>query len=63
MTLMNRHLAPELETVFMVPNAQSTFVSSRLTKEIFKLGGPVHGLVPPAVERRMRAKQATIVHT
>jgi pantetheine-phosphate adenylyltransferase len=63
MTLMNRHLEPALETVFMVPNAQSTFVSSRLTKEIFRLGGSVQGLVPPAVERRMRAKQATVVHT
>jgi pantetheine-phosphate adenylyltransferase len=59
MTLMNRHLEPALETVFMMPAEQYAYVSSRLTKEVFRLGGSVRGLVPPAVERWMQARQAT----
>jgi pantetheine-phosphate adenylyltransferase len=59
MTLMNRHLEPDLETMFMMPAARYTFVSSRLTKEVFGLGGSVHGLVPPVVERWMRAKRGS----
>jgi pantetheine-phosphate adenylyltransferase len=62
MTLMNRHLEPAVETVFMMPAEQYTYVSSRLTKEVFRLGGSVRGLVPPVVERWMQAKQATAVH-
>ena len=58
MALMNRHLEPTLETVFMMPAEQYTYLSSRLIKEVFQLGGEVRGLVPPAVERSMRAKQA-----
>jgi len=61
MTLMNRHLEPALETIFMMPAEQYTYVSSRLTKEVFRLGGSVHGLVPPIVERWMQAKQAAAV--
>ena len=57
MALMNRHLAPGLETVFMMPDEKYTFVSSRLIKEVFTLGGEVQGLVPPVVERKLRAKQ------
>ena len=59
MALMNRHLAPGLETVFMMPDEKYTFVSSRLIKEVFTLGGEVHGLVPPVVEEKLRAKQKT----
>jgi pantetheine-phosphate adenylyltransferase len=59
MALMNRHLEPMLETVFMMPAEQYTYLSSRLTKEVFYLGGDVTGLVPPAVERAMRRKQET----
>ncbi len=62
MTLMNRHLEPGVETVFMMPSEQFTYLSSRLTKEVFRLGGSVHGLVPPAVERWMQAKQAAALH-
>ena len=51
MALMNRHLEPGLETVFMMPAEQYTCLSSRLIKEVFQLGGQVKGLVPPAVER------------
>lgn len=58
MALMNRHLSPELETVFMVSSAANAYLSSRLVKEVFALGGPVAGLVPPAVERRMQERHA-----
>jgi pantetheine-phosphate adenylyltransferase len=57
MALMNRHLEPMLETVFMMPAEQYTYLSSRLTKEVFSLGANVSGLVPPAVEQLMRKKQ------
>src|SRR5215510_5511841 len=57
MALMNRHLEPMLETVFMMPAEQYTYLSSRLTKEVFSLGGNVSGLVPPAAEVRMKQKQ------
>jgi len=56
MAMINRRLEPELETVFMVPAVAYSFVSSRLVREIARLGGPVSGLVPPSVERRLRAK-------
>lgn len=53
MALMNRHLEPTLETVFMMPAEQYTYLSSRLIKEVFGLGGDVRGLVPPVVEARL----------
>jgi pantetheine-phosphate adenylyltransferase len=56
MALMNRKLAPDLETVFLMPAESYTYVSSRLVKEIFLHGGSVEGLVPPAVEKRLREK-------
>lgn len=56
MALMNRHLSSELETVFMMPAEAYTYVSSRLVKEIFKLGGSVTGLVPPLVEEQLAEK-------
>jgi pantetheine-phosphate adenylyltransferase len=56
MAMMNRKLDPNLETLFMMPNEQYTYVSSRLIKGVFKLGGDVSELVPPMVERRMKAK-------
>jgi pantetheine-phosphate adenylyltransferase len=57
MALMNRHLAPGLETVFMMPDEKYTYISSRLIKEVFTLGGEITGLVPPVVEQKLRAKQ------
>lgn len=60
MALMNRRLAPQLETVFMMPAEQYTYISSRLIKEVFMLGGEVGGLVPPIVEERLRMKQASL---
>ncbi len=56
MALMNRRLNPKVETVFMMPAESYTYVSSRLVKEVFRLGGQVSELVPPAVEKRLRAK-------
>jgi pantetheine-phosphate adenylyltransferase len=57
MALMNRRLQPALETVFMMPAEAYSYVSSRLVKEVFQLGGNVQGLVPPLVETRMRQKE------
>ena len=56
MALMNRRLHPELETVFMMPAEAYSYVSSRLVKEVFHLGGDIEGLVPRLVEERMRIK-------
>jgi len=56
MALMNRKLEPRLETVFMMPAEAYSYISSRLVKEIFQLGGSVRGLVPPMVEDRLRQK-------
>lgn len=53
MTMMNRKLRPGLETVFMVPNESYAYVSSRLVREISKLGGRIDGLVPPNVVRAL----------
>jgi pantetheine-phosphate adenylyltransferase len=60
MALMNRRLNHDLETVFLMPAEQYTYTSSRLIKEVFRLGGKVSGLVPPVVEQRLRQKQASI---
>src|SRR5918992_1131860 len=60
MALMNRHLEPTLETVFMMPAEQYTYLSSRLIKEVFSLGGEVRGLVPPSVEARMQEKSGRV---
>ena len=56
MALMNRRLNSKIETVFMMPAEQYTYISSRLIKEVFALGGRVHGLVPELVEQRLREK-------
>jgi pantetheine-phosphate adenylyltransferase len=56
MALMNRRLEPALETVFMMPAEAYSYVSSRLVKEVFHLGGSIDGLVPAVVEQRMRTK-------
>ena len=56
MALMNRKIEPDVETVFMMPAETFSYLSSRLVKEIARLGGPVKGLVPPIVEERLRAK-------
>src|SRR5687768_17485252 len=57
MALMNRHLNPDVETVFMMPAETYTYVSSRLVKEVVALGGSVTNLVPRLVEDRLRDKK------
>jgi pantetheine-phosphate adenylyltransferase len=56
MALMNRKLHPELETVFMMPAEQYSYLSSRLVREVAQLGGSVEGLVPEMVEQRLKEK-------
>jgi pantetheine-phosphate adenylyltransferase len=56
MALMNRKLQPALETVFMMPAEQYSYISSRLVREIAQLGGSIQGLVPEIVEQRLREK-------
>lgn len=56
MALMNRRLEPSVETVFLMAAEDYSYVSSRLVKEVFQLGGAIDGLVPASVEARMRAK-------
>jgi pantetheine-phosphate adenylyltransferase len=58
MALMNQRLNGKIDTVFMMPAEQYTYTSSRLIKEVFRLGGRVHGLVPDTVEDRLRRKLA-----
>lgn len=58
MAMMNRKLQPDLETVFMMPAEQYSYVSSRLVKEVFRLGGNISDLVPSVVEDRLRKKLA-----
>ena len=59
MALMNRELHPEAETIFMLPAVEYTFVSSRLVKEVFRLGGDIAHLVPPPVLEALRARLIT----
>ena len=56
MAMMNRKLEPDIETVFMLPGEPYSYLSSRLVREIARLGGPVKDLVPPIVAERLRAK-------
>ena len=56
MALMNRHLAPGLETVFMVPSLDTTYISSSLVREVARFGGDVSELVHPVVTEALRAK-------
>ncbi|MGA0919864.1 MAG: pantetheine-phosphate adenylyltransferase [Gemmatimonadaceae bacterium] len=58
MALMNRHLAPQLETMFMVPSLEVSYVSSSLVREVARFGGEIDQLVHPAVARALRAKFA-----
>ena len=56
MALMNRRQEPAIETVFMLAAESYSYVSSRLVKEVYSLGGTIEGLVPATVEERMRVK-------
>ncbi len=56
MALMNRRLKPEIETVFLMAGEAHSFLSSKLVKEVIRLGGSVTGLVPPPIEGRLRKR-------
>ena len=56
MALMNRELNAQVETIFMLPAVEYTYVSSRLVKEVFRLGGDVARLVPPVVLDSLKAR-------
>jgi pantetheine-phosphate adenylyltransferase len=58
MALMNRRLQPDIETVFLMAHEAYSFISSRLVKEVFSLGGNISGLVPPTVEVRMHRRMS-----
>jgi pantetheine-phosphate adenylyltransferase len=58
MALMNRRLDHRIETVFMMPAESYSYLSSRMVKEVFRLGGDIGPLVPPVVERRLREHAA-----
>ncbi|HEY7838759.1 MAG TPA: pantetheine-phosphate adenylyltransferase [Terriglobales bacterium] len=63
MAWMNRRMAPELETVFMMPGEDYAYLSSRLVKQVAAGGRPVTGMVPETVERRLQAKLREILTT
>ncbi|HSA58401.1 MAG TPA: pantetheine-phosphate adenylyltransferase [bacterium] len=56
MALANKQIAPEIETVFMMTEAQFSHISSSLSKEIIHLGGPGKGMVAPVVEKKLKEK-------
>src|SRR4051812_39818814 len=56
MALMNRHLSPKLETVYMVPSLDTTYISASLVREIARYGGELSSLVHPAVEAALKAR-------
>lgn len=60
MALMNRKLDSKIETVFMLPAETYSYLSSRLVKEVLRLGGDIHDLVPPLVEKRLKAKKRNL---
>ena len=59
MALMNRHLSPKLETVFMVPSLDTTYISASLVREVARYGGDVNDLVHPTVADALRARSAS----
>lgn len=59
MALMNRQLSPGLETVFMVPSVETTYISSSIIREVAQFGGDLDGLVHPVVAEALKAKFAS----
>jgi pantetheine-phosphate adenylyltransferase len=59
MALMNRHLHPGLETVFMVPSNETTYISSSMVREVARFGGDISALVHPVVAQALTARFAT----
>ena len=60
MAHMNRRLNPDVETIFLMPDAKYSYVSSRLVKEVFRVGGSVEGLVPQPVIARLRSRAGQV---
>lgn len=58
MALMNRHMSPKLETVFMVPSVETTYISSSVVREVAQFGGRLEGLVHPSVADALKSKFA-----
>lgn len=58
MALTNRKLAPDLETIFLMPSEAYAYISSRMVKEIFLLGGDVSAFVPPPVMKAFKERQS-----
>ena len=56
MALMNRKIEPRIETIFFVPSDSYSFLSSKLVKEIYQLGGEVGSMVPEIVDRKLKEK-------
>jgi len=56
MAHMNRRLHPEIETLFLMAREENSFITSRLVKEVIRLGGNISGMVPPTVEVRLRSR-------
>lgn len=63
MALMNRKLAKDVVTVFLMPNVNYTYLNSTIVKEVASFGGDISGLVPPGVERRLREKFPTAINS
>jgi len=59
MALMNRHLAPSLEIIFMLPSLDTTYISASMVREVARFGGDITGLVHPTVAKALRAKFGT----
>lgn len=62
MALMNRQLAPEIETFFIVTDPKYSYLSSSVIRDIFQFGGTVHDMVPPGVFRRLRERFPPVTH-
>jgi pantetheine-phosphate adenylyltransferase len=56
MALMNRKIEPRIETIFFVPSETYSFLSSKLVKEVYQLGGEVRSMVPTIVDRKLKKK-------
>jgi len=56
MALMNRQIKPQIETIFLVPSINYSFVSSRLVKEVYQLGGEIKSMVPAIVDQKLKKK-------
>lgn len=63
MALMNRHLSPGLETVFMIPSVETTFISASIVREIAQFGGSLDHLVHPAVDAALKARFALLAQS